>query len=80
MRKNAKKTKKEKAMSYSLKVPCGECIKEPECVDAQVVAGAIGAIHALWKKGHKGGGTIEIQCSNIDKAPAPDTEAEQKPE
>lgn len=66
-------------MSYSLESPCSKCTKEPECVDAQVIVGAIQTIHGLWKKGHLGVGTIRIDCHHLVVKPEPKEQEAEKP-
>ncbi len=63
-------------MSYSLESKCGTCKKNPECLDGTIIQGAINTIHTLnYAVGygkerqvltHKGGGSVEIKCSNYD--------------
>lgn len=53
-------------MSYSLNNECSKCKKFQECVDRDMVMASIYAIHGLgYNRGHKGGGTIKIECSNL---------------
>jgi hypothetical protein len=68
-------------MSYSLTKPCGDCVKELECLDAEIIQGSINTIHSLNNycgynkprlfEAHRGGGTIEIKCSNYMKKEPP---------
>jgi hypothetical protein len=63
-------------MSYSLDKKCNRCKNVDSCLDAEIVQGAINTIHQLNNyvsypsrtrvfQAHKGGGTIEIKCSNF---------------
>jgi len=68
-------------MSYSLTKLCADCQKELECLDAEIIQGAINTIHSLYNycgynkprafEAHKGGGTIEIKCSLFTKKAPP---------
>ncbi len=65
-------------MSYSLRIKCGDCTKKDKCVDRNIISGAISGIHEIGsEKGHLGGGSIEINCSNLEvpavEAPAEDS-------
>lgn len=52
-------------MSYSLVCECGSCPKADKCVDSDIVLGAIQTIHCIGQaKGHFGGGSIVVNCSN----------------
>lgn len=51
-------------MSYGIYAPCRACALEETCTDRDKIQEAVYAIHNSGT-GHKGGGTIAIQCSNI---------------
>jgi hypothetical protein len=59
-------------MSYGFVYPCykthesdQQCPKVSECSDQHIIAGAITAIHTSGSgRGHKGGGTIRLECAN----------------
>ncbi len=64
-------------MSYSLNEKCGICQQQESCIDREFVYGAICGIHSVnqwvnnktFNRGHKGGGTITIDCVNfVEKA------------
>jgi hypothetical protein len=62
-------------MSYSLDKPCTQCAKVGDCLDAEIIQGAINTIHQLNNyvclskprnfEAHKGSGTVVIKCSNF---------------
>ena len=59
-------------MSYSVNTPCGSCAKKNEgCTDGIVVTGAVqGIIHAMpFGVGHKGCGTVTLDCTNKIELP-----------
>ncbi len=57
-------------MSWGLNQPCYKCKREDKCIDAQILEGAIYAIHRCGpypiQKGHYGGGTLEMKCNNLE--------------
>jgi len=54
-------------MSYSLNTPCYSCKKNArnggECIDQDILTGAVGTIHCL-PKGHEGAGSVDLKCAN----------------
>jgi hypothetical protein len=53
-------------MSYSLVSNCNACDKSNECADSAVIQGAIAGLHNMGQnKGHKGCGSITINCSAV---------------
>ena len=55
-------------MSYSFYTKCNGCVKKDKCVDRFMIQEAINCIHILGTdKGHLGGGSIELNCQNIEE-------------
>ena len=53
-------------MSYSLMRDCQNCMKQSKCIDANILEGAVYAIHqAGQEKGHLGRGVISLECQNF---------------
>lgn len=50
-------------MTYGIYAPCNACGKVTVCSDLVRIQDAVREIHSAI--GHKGGGTIAIQCTNI---------------
>lgn len=59
-------------MSYSVNDPCEPCVKKGQCTDRIVIRGAVqGIIHSMpFGVGHLGGGTVTMQCHNLEVKPA----------
>ena len=67
-------------MSYAVSSKCGICQKRPECIDGDIILGAVNTIHQLngyvagefKSRGHQGGGTIQHECINyVENQPKP---------
>jgi hypothetical protein len=55
-------------MSYSVKTPCGSCVKFGKCVDGIIIAYAVYALHALGEaKGHLGAGSVDLNCTHLEE-------------
>lgn len=54
-------------MTYGIYAPCAACAKSGACTDQEKIQRAIYDIHTQSGDGHKGGGTIAIQCSMIQR-------------
>lgn len=51
-------------MTYGIYAPCNACAKVALCSDLPRIQDAVRDIHNAGP-GHKGGGTIAIQCTNL---------------
>jgi hypothetical protein len=54
-------------MSYGFVNPCFDCVKAVQCIDRDIIQGAIYSIHSLNQFNrtlHPGAGSITLQCSN----------------
>jgi spore coat protein U-like protein len=64
-------------MSYSVVSKCGSCKKSAGCLDSTFIYGAVCGIHSVntydvatnstINRGHKGAGTIKIECNNFEE-------------
>jgi hypothetical protein len=64
-------------MSYSVDSKCSTCVHHEKCVDLAVIQGSVNTIHGInmysfrihstINRGHLGGGTIIINCSNFQQ-------------
>lgn len=54
-------------MSYSRNYPCAYCNKKTTCTDSTRIEEGIEKIHQTsYENGHKGSGTIILQCNKMD--------------
>ena len=53
-------------MSYSINDSCYDCEYSNKCTDKNFIQGAISGIHyTTYEQGHKGAGSISIECINF---------------
>jgi hypothetical protein len=61
-------------MSYSLNNKCGVCLKRADCLDGDIIQGAISTIYSIWPsgRGHLGSGTVTLDCQNFEAMTPPE--------